>query len=112
MTCTVSSGTLNSTVPYRKPYSLTYSLTRRRSQLVAVTVVLPDNDDEEVEYVPAVAQVGARVKYKPVRDYLDDRFRREDDYEHVLELLLSKPTPVTSSSVHKQRALALYVSSV
>jgi len=35
---------------------------------------LPDDDDDEIQRVPAVAQVGARVKEKPVGDDLHDRF--------------------------------------
>ena len=49
---------------------------------------LPDDDDDEIQRVPAVAQVGARVKEKTVGDNLHDGFQREDDNEQVFQQLL------------------------
>lgn len=48
----------------------------------------PHDDDDEVEKVPAVADIGAGVQDQPVSDDLQEGLHREDDEEDVLHLLL------------------------
>jgi len=48
----------------------------------------PDDDDNEIERVPAVTQVGAWMKDESVGDHLHDGFQREYDDEHVLQQFL------------------------
>jgi len=53
--------------------------------------ILPDNDNDKVEDVPAAAQIGACVQHEAVCYDLDDCFRREDHYKHVLHSFLYIP---------------------
>jgi len=49
---------------------------------------LPDDDNNEIERVPAVTQVGARMKDETVGDHLHNGFKRENYNEHILQQLL------------------------
>ena len=53
-----------------------------------VTYNLPDDDDEEVEHVPAVTQIGAWMKNKSVGNHLHDSFQRENYDERIFQQLL------------------------
>lgn len=50
--------------------------------------VSPHDDNDEVEEVPAVADVGAGVQHQSVGNDLQERLHREDDEENVLHLFL------------------------
>lgn len=49
---------------------------------------LPDNDDDEIQQVPATAYVGAGVHDQAVGQDLGEGLDGEDDQEDVLDLFL------------------------
>lgn len=51
------------------------------------TIYSPNDDDKEIQHVPAVAQIGALVHHETHRDDLHEALGREDDEEHVLDVL-------------------------
>lgn len=58
---------------------------------------LPDDDNDEVKQVPAVADVGAGVHHQAVSQDLQEGFHGEDDEEHVLHLFLEQTEHRTAS---------------
>jgi len=60
-----------------------------RVALTPLQCCLPDDNDDEVDDIPAVTQVSTRVHHKSVRSDLDDRFCCEDYHKHVLQVFLS-----------------------
>jgi len=62
----------------------------------------PDDDDDEVQDVPAGAQIGARMKDEAVGDHLHEGFQREDHHEHVLQqLLYSQSLPIVNVAAYR-----------
>lgn len=51
-------------------------------------VFLPDNDNNKVQQVPAIADVRAGVHHEPVGQDLQEGLHSKDDEEHVLHLFL------------------------
>lgn len=49
---------------------------------------LPDDDDDEVEQVPAVADVGAGMHHQTVGQDLQEGLDGEDDEEDIFHLFL------------------------
>ncbi len=52
------------------------------------SVSSPDDDDDEVEQIPAVTDVGAGVHHQTVGQDLQEGLHSEDDEEDVLHLFL------------------------
>lgn len=52
-------------------------------------VFSPHNDDDEVEQIPAVPNVGARVHHQTVGQDFQEGLHSEDDEEDVLHLFLN-----------------------
>lgn len=48
----------------------------------------PDDDDGEIEQIPAVSQIGASVHHEAVSEDLHHALSREDYQENVFDLLL------------------------
>lgn len=57
---------------------------------------LPDDDDGEIEEIPAVAQVRALMRHEAVRHDLHDALGCEDNEEEVLDFFLQKWGAVVS----------------
>lgn len=64
----------------------------RPTQTSRAPVFLPNNDDDEVQQVPAVADVGAWVHHQTVGQDLQESFYGEDYEEDVLHLFLKHRT--------------------
>lgn len=68
----------------------------------------PHNDNDEVQQIPAVPQVGIGVEEQAVGYYLQERFHRENDEEQILHTLLRKHTKkvlFTCLHCHIERAM-------
>lgn len=50
----------------------------------------PDDDNDEVEQIPAVPQVGIGVEEQAVGYHLQERLHGEDDEEQILHALLRR----------------------
>lgn len=61
-------------------------------------ILLPNDDNDKIQQVPAVADVGARVHNEPVGQDLEEGFHCEDDEEHVLNLFLQQTNHTTASA--------------
>lgn len=64
----------------------------RPTQTSRSSVLLPNNDDDEVQQVPAVANVGAGVHHQTVGQDLQEGLYGEDYEEDVLHLFLKHRT--------------------
>jgi len=63
---------------------------REPTPLPVLCVSSPDDDDDEVQQVPAVADVGAGVHHQTVGQDLEEGLDGEDDEEDVLHLFLRR----------------------
>lgn len=67
-----------------------YFFNRKLTYQLVLCWFLPDNDDNEVEQVPAVADVGAGVHHQTIGQDFQEGLNGEDDEEDILHLFLKQ----------------------
>ena len=53
-------------------------------------VILPNDDDDKIQNIPWIPQVGARVKQKTICNYFQCRFNCENRHKEILCLFLKR----------------------